>query len=55
MTSSPMRRKSAGLALGPALRIGGLYVEAIPAFVPSYFSWSVLAVCHFLHGLEESR
>src|SRR5262245_45567915 len=42
----PMR-----LAWGPLIWIGGLHVGALLAFFPSYFSWSGLAVCLFLHWL----
>ncbi len=54
MTTSLMRRESAGLAWGAVLWIGGLHLGALLAFAPRFFSWSALAVCLFLHWLTAS-
>src|SRR6478752_6944544 len=35
----------------PVLWIGALHVGALLAFIPSFFSWSGLAVCLILHWL----
>jgi fatty-acid desaturase len=54
MTTATIEPKSAGLAWGPLLWIGGLHVGALLAFFPACFSWSALAVCIFLHWLTAS-
>src|SRR4051794_40028215 len=50
-TTTTHQPDSAGIAWPALLWIGALHVGALLALVPSYFSWSGLAVCLVLHWL----